>query len=283
MPELIQYHNDLNLLPLGKLSALEQNFLFRVIQLVKEQGCKQLFVYDKEAFKSISQSRIMDDELLKIARGTANKFINLVFKRYIPRDDGLISERYSNLFEHFEIVHENNKELKAVRVKVGEEFAYLTNQLFQHFTQIGEIEHAMIKNKHAKILYREILSKHKMTNHFEIKFDDLKEKLGLDKDYSSCNLDKILMQIKKELTQKEPNIFTYSLPLAKFEWKKTYKGLGGGRKGKALNTYIFEFEKKPTTTEKIVGAVKNKWKRKGVDVQVNVVNRFERKIDYDKR
>lgn len=244
--ELIQYHNDLNLIPLGKLSSLEQNFLFRLIKLVHDEGYNQLFYYDRDAFTGITQSQIKNDELLRVARGAANKFINLVFKRYIETEN-TISESYSNLFEKFVIDYDKEtNEFKGVKVKVGAEFAYFVNELYNHFTLIDELEHIMLKSKYAKILYREIMARNKMTNFFEIKFDDLKEKFGLPPNYLSFNLDKILVAAKKELTDKQHKLFSYALPLPKLEWKKTYKGLGGGRAGRAIDKYIFEFEKVET-------------------------------------
>lgn len=263
--ELIQYHNDLNLVPLGKLSSLEQNFLFRLIKLVHDEGYNQLFYYDKDAFTGITQAQIHNSELLRVARGAANKFINLVFKRYIEKKD-TISESYSNLFEKFVIDYDKKtNEFKGVQVKVGEEFAYFVNALYNHFTLIDELEHITLKSKYAKILYREIMARNKMANFFEIKFKDLKEKFGLSPDYPSNNLDKILTAAKKELTNKELKLFSYALPLPKLEWKKTYKGLGGGRAGRTIDKYIFEFEKVET---------KSNDEKKLVKKEINIQNHY---------
>ena len=144
MNEIVEYHNDFHKLNLGNFSELEQNLLMGVLVNCRNQGDKIIeMCYDDVLHYVDKRKNITKKELLNIVTNLSTNFFKLDF-RVIKRQGNLECRSYYNLFSKFDIYINNIENLEKQKLeqefshlvlKVNDDFAYLINELTEHFTQ----------------------------------------------------------------------------------------------------------------------------------------------------
>jgi len=226
MQELtVKYKNEMNQIPLRKMTSVEMDFFFSVCAKMKNRDDKVArFTFDdiKELsnYQPTSLKRFVDD-----LEKTRAKIMNL---SYIERD-GLNSEMFV-LFTRFKI----NADEKYIEVKTNDDFIYILNQLTNEFTQFELKEFTDLRSSYSKTMYR-LLKQFKSSGYYSVKIGEFRELLDVPQSYRMTDINKqILAPIKRDLSP----LFK-SLTINKVKAKK----------GNRIDRLEFRFEKRNLISE----------------------------------
>jgi len=187
----VKYKNELNDIPLRKMTAIEMDFFFAICAKMKNRDNDTLR-FSFEDIKTISEYKpTANKRFIKDLENTRNKIMSL---SYIEKD-GLNSDMFL-LFSRFKISADES----YVEVKVNTDFSYILNQLTNEFTQFELKEFTNLKSSYAKTMYR-LLKQYKSTGYYTIKIEDFRKLLGVPRSYRMSDIDKkIFKPIEKELS-----------------------------------------------------------------------------------
>ncbi|BCD48532.1 hypothetical protein NHP194003_17360 (plasmid) [Helicobacter suis] len=148
----IAFHNDVNSVNLGKLSALETNLLFAIFNKLKDRQ-DELLVFDLDEIKAMVHAvKISKNELSGVVKRLWKNIRTANFWILLPKRD----ENHM-LFKTFAInYHDTQKtQVKSMEIQVNMPyFGYLLNFLNANFTSFELLEFQNIRGKYAKTLYR---------------------------------------------------------------------------------------------------------------------------------
>lgn len=251
MNEIVEYHNDLHKLSLAKFSELEQNLLFGVLVKCREQAKGvELELKADDLMRFINQRKnTTKQDLLDIAVNLRENFFKLDFSRVKQKTETKeICDEYYNLFSFFKIYYYEKDEthqsdyLSRIVLKVNDDFAYLINELTDHFTQFELEEFFYLRGKYPKTLYR-LLKQFRTAGYYIKKWSDFKEQMGIPLDMRNATIEK---QILKPCVEKLSETFKTNLFDARIPFKNLTYSLKkeSSKRGKPQVTYI-EFYFKP--------------------------------------
>ena len=250
--EVVKYHNDFNKVGLGAFNELEQNLLFGIlIECRNKQDIEfELSADDLARFVKVRRN-VTNDELFKMAFNLSKNFLKLDF-RVVKRDGNRICRGFFNLFETLlvcSIECDNYEILEKIVIKVNPDFAYLINQLAEHFTQFELEEFIFLKGRYTKTLYR-YLKQFRTTGVWRVTWDNFKMLLDIPKSYPVCMIDSRILEPCVKQLQEPLNLFERArTPFKNLKYKKI-KGKGRGRGGNI--THIeFTFDKQTAQGEHI--------------------------------
>ena len=250
--EVVKYHNDFNKVGLGAFNELEQNLLFGIlVECRNKQDIEfELSADDLARFVKV-RSNVTNDELFKMACDLSKNFLKLDF-RVVKRDGNRICRGFFNLFETLlvcSIECDNYEILEKIVIKVNPDFAYLINQLAEHFTQFELEEFIFLKGRYTKTLYR-YLKQFRTTGVWRVTWDNFKMLLDIPKSYPVCMIDSRILEPCVKQLQEPLNLFERArTPFKNLKYKKI-KGKGRGRGGNI--THIeFTFDKQTAQGEHI--------------------------------
>ena len=248
--EVVKYHNDFNKVGLGAFNELEQNLLFGIlVECRNKQDIEfELSADDLARFVKVRRN-VTNDELFKMACDLSKNFLKLDF-RVVKRDGNRICRGFFNLFETLlvcSIECDNYEILEKIVIKVNPDFAYLINQLAEHFTQFELEEFIFLKGRYTKTLYR-YLKQFRTTGIWRVSWDDFKMLLDIPKSYEMRDIEKRVLKPSVEQLQEPLNLFERArTPFKNLKYKKI-KGKGRGRGGNV--THIeFTFDKQTAQGE----------------------------------
>ncbi|GFK17393.1 hypothetical protein NHP190033_15690 [Helicobacter suis] len=148
----IAFHNDVNSVNLGKLSALETNLLFAIFNKLKDRQ-DELLVFDLDEIETMVHAVKINHSILSGVVKRLWKNIRVAnFWILYPR-----AEENIMLFRKFRInYHDTQKtQVKSMEIQVNMPyFGYLLNFLNANFTSFELLEFQNIRGKYAKTLYR---------------------------------------------------------------------------------------------------------------------------------
>ena len=250
--EVVKYHNDFNKVGLGSFNELEQNLLFGIlVECRNKQDIEfELSADDLARFVKVRRN-VTNDELFKMACDLSKNFLKLDF-RVVKRDGNRICRGFFNLFETLVVCSiecDNYEILEKIIIKVNPDFAYLINQLAEHFTQFELEEFIFLKGRYTKTLYR-YLKQFRTTGVWRVTWDNFKMLLDIPKSYKMCDIDKQILEPSVKQLQEPLNLFERArTPFKNLKYRKI-KGKGRGRGGNV--THIeFTFDKQTAQGEPI--------------------------------
>ena len=251
MNEIVEYHNDFHKLNLGNFSELEQNLLMGVLVNCRNQGDKIIeMCYDDVLHYVDKRKNITKKELLNIVTNLSTNFFKLDF-RVIKRQGNLECRSYYNLFSKFDIYINNIENLEKQKLeqefshlvlKVNDDFAYLINELTEHFTQFELDEFLYLRGRYSKSLYR-LLKGVRKTGYYIKKWNDFKEQMGIPLSMRNATIEKqILKPCVDKLSQTmKTHLFDARIPFENLKYKLKKES---SKRGKPKVTHI-EFYFKP--------------------------------------
>ena len=277
MNEIVEYHNDFHKLSLGNFSELEQNLLMGVLVNCRNQGDKIIkMCYDDVLHYVDKRKNITKKELLDIIRNLRTNFFKLDFK-VIRKQGNLKYEDYYNLFSKFEICineienlekQKLEQEFSHLVLKVNDDFAYLINELTDHFTQFELDEFLYLRGKYSKSLYR-LLKCVRKTGYYIKKWSDFKEQMGIPESMRDNMIEtRILKPCVEKLSQTiKTHLFDARIPFENLEYKFKKES---SKRGKPQVTHIeFYFKPQPASVLEAREAEINKQKAKKPIVEPN--------------
>lgn len=197
MGELVKYHNEVNRIPLRNFNEKEINLFFSIIHKVKDIGTEKIEL-DFIELKKLALTGREDKRLITSLKNMNNKLLDL--KQEIILPDGKIV--MFNLFNTFMI----DPVEKNMMIQINENFIYMINDLFEHFTGFELTQLVELKSSYSKNLFR-LLKQWESTCYFIIDLAELKTILCVPNSYKMCDIDKrILKPVLKELTPIFPRL-----------------------------------------------------------------------------
>lgn len=250
--EVVKYHNDLNKVGLGAFNELEQNLLFGILVECRNKQDTELEFSADKLLKLVSVRRnVTNDELFKMACNLSQNFLKLDF-RVVKKNGNKICRGFFNLFETLlvcSIEYDNFEVLEKIIIKVNPDFAYLINELAEHFTQFELEEFIFLKGRYTKTLYR-YLKQFRTTGIWRVAWDDFKMLLDIPPSYPMGMIDNRILKPSVAQLQEPLNLFERSrTPFKNLKYTKI-KGKGRGRGG-AVTHIEFTFDKQTPQGEQI--------------------------------
>lgn len=251
--EIVRYHNDFNKVTLPSFTELEQNLLFKILELIKDKTANQtnitLYLQD---FRQIATKNLTNKELAEIIRTFKVKFFSANFTILLEQGN-LIGEATIHFFNKFIVWRDKDTVAKTnevwdafekIEIEVNKHFDYLINSVLKNFTSFEFNEFLLISGKYAKTLYR-LLKQYRFVGRLEFKWEQFKELLDIPKNYKMCDIDKfILKPAIKELTRERTLFDQRRAPFIGLNYIKI-KGIGRGRGGKIVGIkFLWRAEKK---------------------------------------
>lgn len=245
MNEIVEYHNDFHKLSLGNFSELEQNLLMGVLVNCRNQGDKIIkMCYDDVLHYVDKRKNITKKELLDIIINLRTNFFKLDFK-VIKKQGNLKCEAYYNLFSKFEIYINEIENLEKQKLeqqfshlilKVNDDFAYIINQLTEHFTQFELDEFLYLRGKYSKSLYR-LLKCVRKTGYYIKKWSDFKEQMGIPESMRDNMIETRILKpcVEKLSTTMKTHLFDARIPFENLEYKLKKES---SKRGKPQVTHI---------------------------------------------
>lgn len=250
--EVVKYHNDFNKVGLGAFNELEQNLLFGILVECRNKQDTELEFSSDDLARFVKVRRnVTNDELFKMACDLSKNFLKLDF-RAVKRDGNRICRGFFNLFETLlvcSIEHDNHEILEKIIIKVNPDFAYLINELAEHFTQFELEEFIFLKGRYTKTIYR-YLKQFRTTGVWRVTWDDFKMLLDIPKSYEMRDIEKRVLKPSVAQLQEPLNLFERArTPFKNLKYRKI-KGKGRGRGG-AVTHIEFTFDKQTAQGEHI--------------------------------
>lgn len=267
--EIVKYHNDLNRISIGKLNALEQNLLFKILTQIKNyyeinKNIIWLPIYD---FRDLDKDyRLGNEDFYELLKSLKEKFFKLDFTMLIDEkkvingiEKDVIAEKTINLFNDMTIYFEKDEadpifsitSFLGVELKINEKFKYLLENLTENFTSFELKEFIGLNSKYAKTLYR-LLKQFRSSGKciiYSKKWDEFREIMDIPQSYQISDIDKrILKPSIKELSA-ERDLFNNKKPIFEnLTYKKIKDPKGRGRGGKVIGIEFY-FTPEPNRSE----------------------------------
>ena len=275
--ELVQYHNDLNRIAIGKLNALEQNLLFKILTKIKEywELSKNTIWIPIDEFRDLDKDyRLNNEDFLNLFNSLKEKFFKLDFtiiydeKKVINGiEKQVTAEKTTNLFNNMIIYYEKDQadpifsilSFLGVELEINPTFKYILDNLTKDFTELELKEFIGLSGKYAKTLYR-LLKQFRYTGKLTVyssKWDEFREIMDIPKSYQISDIDKrILKPALKELSA-ERNLFNEKRPIFEnLTYKKIKDPKGRGRGGKVIGIEFY-FTKQEKNNNEISEQIKD--------------------------
>ncbi len=177
----IAFHNDVNSVNLGKLSALETNLLFAIFNKLKDRQ-DELLVFDLDEIETMVHAVKINHSILSGVVKRLWKNIRVAnFWILYPR-----AEENIMLFRKFRInYHDTQKtQVKSMEIQVNMPyFGYLLNFLNANFTSFELLEFQNIRGKYAKTLYRLLKQWKSVGVPPRMEWGKFRELMGILRDY----------------------------------------------------------------------------------------------------
>ncbi len=181
---VVKHHNDLNTVPMGRLTADELDLFFTICSTVKEKGTDEItLTFDK--IRQISQySQTSNTQLGKDLVSTNKKLLGMNFM--------LQNEHEIVQFVLFTMFRTNIKE-QTLKISVNTPFVYLLNDLTGNFTKYELQEFVSVQGKYSKILYS-LLKQYRRKGYFFMSIEDFREFFNVPKSYRFTNIDQKVLE-----------------------------------------------------------------------------------------
>lgn len=248
MRNLVEYHNDINKIPLRNFNEKELNLFFTIIYKAKNEGLNVIKL-DFIDLKKLALTHRADERLIKSLEGMNKKLLSLDQK--VTLEDGKIL--MFNLFNTFMI----DPIEKNMIVKINENFEYMLNDLPQ-YTKFELSQLVSLRSSYAKNMFR-LLKQFESTNYFIIILDEFKRMLCVPNGYKNYDIDRrVITPIMEELSPIFPNL-----------------KLEKGKKGRKITNFIFTWGNRNLLKEEIAPGVQPK-KVEEVKISEGLNNIFEK-------
>lgn len=196
MGKLVIYHNDINKIPLRNFNEKELNVFFSILFQMKDLNT------DTKEFKFLELKKLSkngreDKRLVVALENMFDKLIALNLKIVLKNEI-----TWFTLFRTLKI----NEEEKTVKVSINEDFKYMLNDLFEHFTQFELEQLVNFKSSYTKNIFR-LLKQFESTKLFIKDFEEFKEILCVPETYKAGKIDeRVFKPAMAELLPIFPNL-----------------------------------------------------------------------------
>lgn len=190
MSELVEYHNDINKIPLRNFTDKELNLFFTIIYKAKNRDIKKM-KFDFVDLKKLALTGREDKRLIKALENMNYKMLDL--KQRVETPSGVI--HMFNLFSSFTIDPNN----KFMEVEIHENFSYMLNDLPQ-YTQFELSQLVRLRSSYAKNMFR-LLKEFEGSKLRIIFLEEFKRILCVPSSYRASELNKwVITPIMEELS-----------------------------------------------------------------------------------
>ncbi|WP_221281354.1 replication initiation protein [Helicobacter gastrocanis] len=200
----VTFHNDVNSVSLGRLSALEANLLFAIFNKLKDKE-DELLVFEAEDIRAMIGSRT------KVSLENLSKIVEKFWKNIRAANFWVLYERAKEnivLFRRFRINYHDTKktQVKSIEIQVNTpHFGYLLNHLHGNFTSFELLEFQNISGKYTKTLYR-LLKQWKSVGVPPKKdWREFRELMGVSLNVPAINVEHVVLRPAVQELQKLPH------------------------------------------------------------------------------
>lgn len=209
--EVVKYKNEMNLVPMNTLNAVEMDLFFAICARMRNKGTMLVrFEFSElrvlSEYKPTSTKRFADD-----VQKTLDKLAKLTYRE---NKDGV--RKGFVLFPDYEV----NEVLGYAGIGINKNMIGILNELERHFTRFELAEFAGIRSVYAKSLYR-LLKQFRIPGYYIVTIEDFRYLMDIPEYFKQGNIDqRVLKPALKELAP----LYEY-LDINKR--KKTGRGRGG--------------------------------------------------------
>lgn len=188
--EVVKYKNEMNLVQMNTLSAVEMDLFFAICARMRNKGTMLVrFEFDElrilSEYKPTSTKRFADD-----VQKTLDKLTKLTYKE---NKDGI--RKGFVLFPDYEV----NEVHGYAEVGINKSMVGILNELERHFTRFELAEFAGIRSIYAKSLYR-LLKQFRIPGYYIVTIEDFRYLMDIPEHYKQGNIDqRVINPALKEL------------------------------------------------------------------------------------
>ncbi len=207
--DIVKYHNDLNKVTFGNLTAQEQNFMAGLVAKIRDRQGEEMIIFDYNDISSFSQKNLTKRELLLYLKEFEKKLFGASFSFLLAEEKsfGIVT---AHLFNDFTIRWDfNDKEdssldedehvFSRLEISINRHFEYIINNVLDNFTCFEFKEFIGVQGAYNKTLYR-LLKQFRNTGIYYESIEKFREKLDIPKSYRMRDIDRqILNPAIKEL------------------------------------------------------------------------------------
>lgn len=191
--QVVIYNNDMNLVPLRKFTATEQNLLYSICIKMRDEGQSILKLSFDEIKKMCNYTRkdVTIEDFAKELKSVYSKLLSITCEYTEGRKfKGFV------LFTRYEI----DIDTQIAEVKVNEDYSYLLNNLTNNFTKFEMLEFSELSSSYSKTAYKH-LKQFRKTGYLVFEIDKFKESFCVPNSYQMCDINKRIIQpIQNELS-----------------------------------------------------------------------------------
>ena len=190
--EIVNYKNELNLIPLKNFNAKQMDLFFALCARMKDKGLQKIR-FSFEELKELSDYKMTAiDAFVGDLEKLYKNMLNLTYRTEDSR-----AIQYFVLFTGFKI----DKVERYVEVSVNPDLEYVINGLTTEFSGFELSALTNIRSTYAKTLFR-LLMQFKSTGRYVVKIEDFKELLCIPKSYRMSNINQTVLNPSiKELSK----------------------------------------------------------------------------------
>jgi plasmid replication initiation protein len=243
---LVIYESGLNLVPLRKFKPIEMNFFWCLIDIMKDEGNKRVFVPANDVKRIIgwtNRSGSDKDAFQKYVKDINKKLASIVIEIDNETECGYFTVFSSLIYSKVD---------DGLYVRVSEDFVRYFNELVGNaqYTRFITENMMVIRSGYAKELFRQLMAFHS-TGWRLFKIKDFRDLLQIPDSYQMSDVDKRILEVaKKELTEKGI--------LESLDWRKESDG-SLATKGRAV-THIKFYFKLPKSKREVIAERQDQFK-----------------------
>ena len=277
--QIVQFRNDLNKIPLGKLSSQEQNLLVEVLLDLKDVGTNEVVFSRNRLLEMIPFKNLTNSQLTEVIKNLDKNFFTLHFEQLIKEQNGSETHRFINLFKIFEYNINSSGAIEYLKIQVDPDMAYILNDLTSQYTRFELADFLSMQSRYSKTLFR-LLKQFRTQGWAHFDWEEFKSLMGIPESYLTRNIDQRVLKVAvNELSWDggQTDFFKdkhgAKRPVFKNLTYEKIKGSGRGRGGKIVAIkFYFDAEKIPLTYEKnILNKITNenaaKWENLLLELQ----------------
>ena len=197
MANMVQYHNDLNLMQMTGFGEKEIDTFFAICFKLKNQGDREVEMTYSELKDLINTKNRSDERIHKAVEYVLNNLMKLRLRN--ENDDEII---LINVFSKAVI----KKNERSFSVKISEDFSYILNDFLKNYTLFDLEEMVQLKSRYSKKIYR-LLKQFRSTGWYEPGLEQFRFIIDAPESYDVNKIsEKILKPALKELSRFFPNL-----------------------------------------------------------------------------
>ena len=225
MSDIVKYQNQMNELPIFKLSKIEQDLFMALISKTSFSDSQWIETNLYELLDKVSFSR---DSVISMEE-KVDSLIRKIFAPYlsVKTDNDVV-----RVFVCFDKL-EYERKTYALKIHIQDDFYQMIKNYELGFTRFELAEFVSLSGVYTKTLYR-FLKQYRTQGVWQVSIEDFKKLLNIPDIYRQCNIDaRVLKPSLKQLSQ----------PFKKLKVEKIKKtGRGARGRGGVISALKFTFD-----------------------------------------